>query len=168
MAKYLIDSSDIEIEEVTGTQNLKFNFGSGNSLETKIGDLSSLSTTDKTDLVSAINEVNNFITQMPTYTTSTSITPTIDCIAEVTLYYSTWGYDGNDTTLSITCTNSPTELARVDTTVGGHNTVPDVGSCIAVYEFEANTTYQLSYSASDGGIGGNKGMYFLTKLIPIK
>ena len=29
MAKYLIDSTDIEIEEVSGTENLKFNLASG-------------------------------------------------------------------------------------------------------------------------------------------
>ena len=28
MAKYLIDSTDIEIEEVSGTENLKFNLAS--------------------------------------------------------------------------------------------------------------------------------------------
>ena len=33
MAKYLINSTDIEIEEVSGTQNLKFNFASGNSMQ---------------------------------------------------------------------------------------------------------------------------------------
>ena len=46
MAKYLVDSSDIEIEEVSGTQNLKFNFKSGNTLETKINNLSNYSTTE--------------------------------------------------------------------------------------------------------------------------
>ncbi len=47
MAKYLIDSADIEIEEVSGTQNLKFNFKSGNTLETKINNLSNYSTTEQ-------------------------------------------------------------------------------------------------------------------------
>ena len=46
MAKYLIDSTDIEIEEVSGTQNLKFNFASGNSLETQLNNLSNYSTTE--------------------------------------------------------------------------------------------------------------------------
>lgn len=32
MAKYLIDSTDIEIENVSGTDNLKFNFANGNSI----------------------------------------------------------------------------------------------------------------------------------------
>lgn len=59
MAKYLIDSTDIEIEEVSGTENLKFNFASGNSVEQMIGDLSNLSTTSKSNVVNAINEVNN-------------------------------------------------------------------------------------------------------------
>lgn len=59
MAKYLIDSTDIEIEEVSGTENLKFNLASGNSAEQMIGDLSNLTTTSKSNLVNALNEVNN-------------------------------------------------------------------------------------------------------------
>ena len=47
MAKYLVDSSDIEIEEVSGTENIRFNFVSGNSLETKINNLSNYSTTEQ-------------------------------------------------------------------------------------------------------------------------
>lgn len=46
MAKYLIDSTDIEIEEVSGTENLKFNLASGNSLETQLNNLSNYSTTE--------------------------------------------------------------------------------------------------------------------------
>lgn len=57
MAKYLIDSTDIEIEEVSGTQNLKFNFASGNSLETQIGDLSNLTTPVTTSIVDSINSI---------------------------------------------------------------------------------------------------------------
>lgn len=58
MAKYLIDSTDIEIEEVSGTENLKFNLASGNSTEQMIGDLSDLTTTSKSNVVNSINEVN--------------------------------------------------------------------------------------------------------------
>lgn len=46
MAKYLTDSTDIEIEEVSGTQNIKMNFASGNSLETQLNNLSNYSTTE--------------------------------------------------------------------------------------------------------------------------
>lgn len=56
MAKYLQNSSDIEIEEVTGTENIKFNFANNNSIDTKIGNLSNLQTSDKTNVVSAIND----------------------------------------------------------------------------------------------------------------
>lgn len=59
MAKYLTDSTDIEIEEVSGTENLRFNLASGNAVEQMIGDLSNLTTTDQTNVVNAINEVNN-------------------------------------------------------------------------------------------------------------
>ena len=61
MAKYLTDSTDIEIEEVSGTESIKFNLASGNSTEQMIGDLSNLNTTNKTNLVNALNEVNNSI-----------------------------------------------------------------------------------------------------------
>ena len=66
MAKYMQDSTDIQINEVSGTDNINFSFKSGNSLSqeinninTKIGDLRQLNTTNKSNLVSAINEVNN-------------------------------------------------------------------------------------------------------------
>lgn len=61
MAKYLIDSTDIEIEEVSGTENLKFNLAPGNSAEQMVGDLSNLTTTNKSNLVNAINEVDGNI-----------------------------------------------------------------------------------------------------------
>jgi hypothetical protein len=64
MAKYLINSTDIEIEEVSGTENLKFNLAPGNSLESQIsnlssniGDLSNLTTPITNNLVGAINSI---------------------------------------------------------------------------------------------------------------
>lgn len=59
MARYMQDSTDIQINEVSGTDNINFTFKSGNSIDKKIGDLAQLETTDKSNLVSAINEVNN-------------------------------------------------------------------------------------------------------------
>lgn len=59
MARYMQDSTDIQINEVSGTDNINFSFKSGNSIDTKIGDLTQLNTTNKNNLVSAINEVNN-------------------------------------------------------------------------------------------------------------
>lgn len=73
MAKYLIDSTDIEIEEVSGTENLKFNLASGNSVEQMIGDLSNLSTTSKSNIVNAINEVNQNQINSNTYSTTETI-----------------------------------------------------------------------------------------------
>ena len=55
MAKYLQNSTDIEIEEVTGTENIKFNFANNNSIDTKIGDLTNLETPIKTSVVDSIN-----------------------------------------------------------------------------------------------------------------
>lgn len=73
MAKYLIDSTDIEIEEVSGTENLKFNLAPGNSAEQMVGDLSNLTTTNKSNLVNAINEVNTNLTNLNTYSTTETI-----------------------------------------------------------------------------------------------
>lgn len=58
MAKYMQDSTDIQINEVSGTDNINFSFKSGNSIDTKIGDLTQLTTDDKSSLVNAINEIN--------------------------------------------------------------------------------------------------------------
>jgi len=57
MAKYLQNSSDISIEEVSGTENIQFNFTSNNSLSQKIGDLSNLTTPTTDNLVNAINSI---------------------------------------------------------------------------------------------------------------
>lgn len=56
MAKYMQDSTDIQINEISGTDNINFSFKSGNSIDTKIGDLTQLNTTNKNNLVEAINE----------------------------------------------------------------------------------------------------------------
>ena len=73
MAKYLIDSTDIEIEEVSGTENLKFNLASGNSTEQLIGNLSNLNTTSKSNVVNAINEVNQNQINSNTYSTTETV-----------------------------------------------------------------------------------------------
>lgn len=57
MAKYMQNSTDIQINEVSGTDNINFSFKSGNSIDTKIGDLTQLNTTNKSNLVGAINSV---------------------------------------------------------------------------------------------------------------
>ena len=64
MAKYMQDSTDIQINEVSGTDNINFTFKNGNSLSqeinninTKIGDLTQLNTTNKSNLVGAINSI---------------------------------------------------------------------------------------------------------------
>jgi hypothetical protein len=57
MARYMQNSADIQINEVSGTDNINFSFKSGNSIDTKIGDLTQLNTTNKNNLVGAINSV---------------------------------------------------------------------------------------------------------------
>lgn len=98
----------------------------------------------------------------PQYTTSTTITPGFDCYAEVTMIFSAWSYDGNTETVGISCSNNPVELARANTILSGHNTVPDAGICKAVYEFSQNETYQLSHI---GHFGGNGSITYITKLV---
>lgn len=61
MAKYMQDSTDIQINEISGTNNINFSFKSGNSIDTKIGDLTQLNTTNKSNLVGAINDVKQNI-----------------------------------------------------------------------------------------------------------
>lgn len=57
MAKYMQDSTDIQINEVSGTDNINFSFKGGNSIDTKIGDLTDLETPTTNNLVGAINSV---------------------------------------------------------------------------------------------------------------
>lgn len=64
MAKYMQDSADIQINEVSGTDNINFSFKNGNSLQqeinninTKIGNLDNLETPTTNNLVGAINSV---------------------------------------------------------------------------------------------------------------
>ena len=57
MAKYLQNSSDISIEEISGTENIQFNFANNNSLSQKIGDLANLETSDTSSLVDSINSL---------------------------------------------------------------------------------------------------------------
>ena len=73
MAKYMQDSTDIQINEISGTDNINFSFKSGNSIDTKIGDLTQLNTTNKSNLVGAINEVNTNDIRRSTYTTSEQV-----------------------------------------------------------------------------------------------
>lgn len=73
MARYMQNSTDIQINEVSGTDNINFSFKSGNSIDTKIGDLTQLNTTNKSNLVGAINEVNANDIRRSTYTTSEQV-----------------------------------------------------------------------------------------------
>lgn len=57
MAKYMQDSNDIQINDVSGTDNINFSFKNGNSIDTKIGDLTDLETPTTDNLVGAINSI---------------------------------------------------------------------------------------------------------------
>lgn len=80
MAKYMQDSTDIQINEISGTDNINFSFKNGNSLQqeinninTKIGNLDNLETLVTDNLVDAINEVNTNDIRRSTYTTSEQV-----------------------------------------------------------------------------------------------
>ena len=93
MAKYLQNSSDISIEEVSGTENIQFNFTNNNSLSQKIGDLANLETTETNNLVGAINSL------VPTilYNNSTGSTSSITLNDSYTnyKYIEIWGKRSN-------------------------------------------------------------------------
>lgn len=95
-----------------------------------------------------------------------TITPTVDCYAEVYGIFSGWGYSGNSTNIAVSNTQgNATEIARADSNVRGHDTVPDAGMCMAVYKLNANTTYKFEIT---GTTGGKTASNILTKLIPMK
>lgn len=105
MAKYMQDSTDIQINEVSGTDNINFIFKSGNSIDTKIGDLTQLNTTNKSNLVGAINSIvesgSNANGDYIKYSDGTMIcTKKITGQAKIT---STWGnlYDTGDNPLDL-------------------------------------------------------------------
>lgn len=106
MAKYMQDSTDIQINEVSGTDNINFSFKSGNSIDTKIGDLTQLNTTNKSNLVGAINST---IIETGTNNNGTYIKysdGTMICTKKVTgqaKIISTWGnlYDTGDNPLDL-------------------------------------------------------------------
>lgn len=108
-----------------------------------------------------VGALNN---KIPQYVTGTSLNPTFDCIAEVYLVYSGWNYAGGEGGVGISISGSPTTLATANSYSKGHDTVPDAGVCIGVYQLQANTSYTLSRWGSNGGCPSAN---FLTKLIPI-
>ena len=100
------------------------------------------------------------------YTNGGTITPTVNCYAEVYGIFSGWGYGGNSTNPAISNTQgNATEVARADSNVRGHDTIPDAGMCMAVYKLNANTTYKFEITGTSGGATVRN---ILIKLIPLK
>ena len=64
VSKFVIGSTEIDVKDTTARSNASTN-------ATSIGTLSSLTTTTKTDLVSAINEVNGSIPSGASYDSTT-------------------------------------------------------------------------------------------------
>lgn len=100
------------------------------------------------------------------YINGETITPTVNCYAEVYGIFSGWGYGGNSTNPAISNTEgNATEVARADSNTSGHNTIPDAGMCMAVYRLNANTTYKFGIAGITGGATVRN---ILIKLIPLK
>lgn len=117
MAKYMQDSNDIQINDVSGTDNINFSFKNGNSIDTKIGDLTDLKTTNKSNIVGAINSIvesgSNANGNWIKYADGTMICTQTLNLNDVNVN-STWGNLYVYTEVDNTWHNFPQEFTRVD------------------------------------------------------
>lgn len=130
-----------------------------------VGALSDLSTSNKTSVINAINEVNSkHITYLNNTQLSNGFTPTEDCYIELYGASSGWGYAGAKTELVITNTvGNAEQIVKTQAGTQGHDTIPDSMFTTSVYKLTANVLYKFTL----GGVsGGNiySGLY--GKLIP--
>ena len=94
------------------------------------------------------------------YKLGTSITPTVDCYAEVVVNARGWGYSGKDTYLSITKTGSPTTVVEHLGYTSGHDSVSDNVTSFGVYKLTAEKTYSFDCGTfNPNGSTSNKGGY---------
>lgn len=124
-------------------------------------------TENKDDITENKKDINKlYDIQYISYTSGTDLKPTFNCYAEIYLSFSGWSYAGQESVVTINNSQgNATQIAKADSGIGGHDTVPDAGMCIAVYKLNANTTYKFAYSGLNGGrIATN----MLIKLIPLK
>lgn len=130
-----------------------------------VGALSDLSTSDKTSVINAINEVNSkHITYLNSTQLSNGFTPTEDCYIELYGANSGWGYAGAKTELVINNTAGNAEqIVKTQAGTEGHDTIPDSMFTTSVYKLTANVQYKFTL----GGVtGGSIYSGFYGKLIP--
>lgn len=130
-----------------------------------VGALSDLSTSDKTSVINAINEVNSkHITYLNNTQLANGFTPTEDCYIELYGASSGWGYAGVKTELVISNTAGNAEqIVKTQAGTEGHDTIPDSMFTTSVYKLTANVLYKFTLGGVTGG-SIYSGLY--GKLIP--
>lgn len=124
------------------------------------------SKTTTTNEIYSCNYVNNQLAYtQPEFINGLSVKPSYNCYAEVFIGLSGWTYDGNQNTISISTSGSPTLVAESKTTMAGHNTVRDVGFLSGVYRLNANQSYSFGIAGTNGGGGVVQGYIKLTRII---
>lgn len=159
--------------------------------QTDIGTKANLTTVVKTDLVSAINEVNSTASTNSTdigliknhldtdpivYTEASSqegqssiskqITVTKRSIVRVTAYVSGWGYDGGAWTLSISNSNqNSTLLGKLDGRTQTPNLQQGLNSAMAIYDVPENTT--LTFGLLFDNVGSRRYQEMIIEVDPL-
>lgn len=130
-----------------------------------VGALSDLSTSNKTSVINAINEVNSkHITYLNSTQLSNGFTPTEDCYIELYGASSGWGFAGAKTELVISNTAGNAEqIVKTQAGTQGHDTIPDSMFTTSVYKLTANVQYKFTLGGVTGG-SIYSGLY--GKLIP--
>jgi hypothetical protein len=119
------------------------------------------------DLQNQIDENKKNINNMKNikYIQGFKVTPEYDCYAELYAVFSGWAYGGKNKPVSINAKSGNTTLiATANSGVMGHDTVPDAGMCMAVYELKKGVSYEFNISGIEGGTIANN---MIMKLIPI-
>lgn len=165
--------------------------GKAVAAQNAIGTLANLTTTVKTDVVSAINEVDSqadtnssdiasiknhldidpiVYTEVSTDTgqgaISKQITVTKRSIVRVTGYVSGWGYSGEMWSLYISNSDqNSTLLGKLDGRTQTPNLQQGLNSAMAIYDVPANTTLTLSLAATN--IGSRRYQEMLIEVDPL-
>lgn len=157
-------------------------------------DISDLQTTDKSSLVSAINELignivdnldDNSTTKAPSQravsdalnqivsnsvkylsgTTTITYTPEYNCYIDLTGVSNTWGFDGGDVIVSISNTKgNATEVLNCTSKGSSGNTLARSLVARAVYACDEGVSYTFKLSADNSG--GSNGNYIVGQVLP--
>lgn len=114
-----------------------------------------------------INAIKKALMPKYYYTNSAdtlTFTPTEKCYCESTYIVTTWGYGGNNFTVSQSINNNPTTIFKYEGKGYGGNTISRDVTSKALYVLEANVQYTISTGISGGG--GSSSKMIIAKLIP--